>query len=401
MNKFYKLLFFSIVFFFIKSEATKGQCQPIDTLIFGFNDPSGPGYYSGFLCTGVDSVGTTGPYGYYNGDGFSINLVDGSELIFSVDSCNGNPVSITISDSLKNIIPGAYSGAACPNSLNFTAPYTGTFYVVMNLNGTCNVTGNTLLGQVYAKIDPNSNTPDCPAGNVINDTICGAIPLTFNGPYLVGNTSSAYITDPLDAYIVNLGFLCSPPNNTLWYSYTAQTNIDTLDIWLTSAAGGGFHSWLAVFTANDSINFCNGSLSYIGCAEGANDGGGIDTVTHSLYGLLAGHVYYFMIDGYNGGTGEFSIALKESSLITSILQIDDGNFNIYPNPASGNVHISSPHFEKVTLTIYNSIGKELYIKKYDRLINEEINTDFLAEGLYILQIAGSNGYFSKKFQIIR
>ncbi len=400
MNKFYRLFFLTTAIIFLHSYHAFSQCQPVDTLIFGFNDPNGPGYYSGFLCTGVDSVGTTGPYGFYNGDSYSINLVAGSDVIFSTDSCNGNSVSLTIADSLMDIIPGAYAGPNCPNSLNFTAPYTGTYFVVLSLNGTCNVIGSTLIGQVYVQIDPNSNVPDCPVGNVVNDTICGAIPLTIDGPFLTGNTTSAYPTDPLDNYITNIGFLCSPPNNTLWYTFTAQTNIDTLDIWLTSAAGSGFHSWLGVFTANDTIDFCNGSLSFIGCAEGPNDGAGVDTVIQSLYGLLADHVYYFMIDGYNGATGEFSIALKESSFNTSILQIDDNVFTVYPNPSDGSFYISS-EIENASLVIYNSVGKELYSRNFESFSDEKIITDNLSDGLYIIKITSRDGVFSKKINIAR
>jgi hypothetical protein len=399
MNKIYRLLFLLLFTFFLKTVNINAQCPVIDTLVFGFNDPSGAGYYTGFLCNTFDSVGTTGPYGYYNGDSHSINLVAGSQVIFSVDSCNGNGVSLTIADSLKNIIPGAFASSACPNSLTFTAPYTGSYYVIANLDGICNVVGSSLIGQIYVQIDPTTTIPDCPVANIINDTICGAIPLTVNGSFVTGNTTYAYPTDPLDGYITSIGFLCSPPNNTLWYSYTASVDIDTMKITVTSDAIGGFHSWLAVFTANDSIDICNGGLSYIGCEEGPNAGGGIDTATITLFGLMAGHVYYFMIDGYNGATGSFSIGLKSSSLSLSVLQLNDKSFMFYPNPSHDELHIHSALEGKFMISIFDATGQEVMIKKTENLWDEIISINGLKSGIYVLRIYNDHFSFSRNFMV--
>jgi hypothetical protein len=399
MNKFYKLLIILLAIHLSKPEQAKSQCQVIDTLIFGFADPNGSGYFSGFLCSGTDSVGTEGPYGYYNADSYSINLVVGTDVIFSIDSCNGNQVSMTVSDSLLNIIPGAYESAGCPNALTFNPPYTGKYYLTLNLNGTCGVPGGTLLGQASVKIDPGSTPPDCPAGSVINDTICGAVSLTVNAPFIHGNTSLAFATDPLDAYIMSVT-TCSSPNNTMWYSFTAPTDFDTLYIWLTSTPGGGFHSNLLVFSADDLVNSCTGSLSYLDCQEGPDDGGGMDTVVFTFFGVQANHIYYFMIDGYSGSVGEFSIALRDPSLNTAVLQYDDRIFSVFPNPAFNSLHVKSL-FKDAVVTIINSFGQEVFLKEFENLSNQEIDVSTIPAGLYTINVKSRDRMISKKLQISR
>lgn len=390
MTKFYTILCLAGMLILTRTESAKAQCSGVDSLIYWFNNPNGSGVFTGFLCAGADSVGTLGTNGYYNGDGYVINLVAGSRIIFSVDSCNGAAVSLTIADSSKITIPGAYAGPACHNSLNFTAPYTGSFIVFINLNGICNVFGNTLLGQVYSKIQSGTPIPDCPVANVINDTICGATPLFINSSFEKGNTSIAFPSDPMDAYVSSLGYVCSPPNNTLWYSFTAPANIDTINIWLTSNPGGGFHSWLGIFTANDPNNACLGGLTYNRCVEGPDDGTGIDTINISLRGLIAGQVYFFMIDGYNGGTGEFSIAIKSQPYLNSIFEINDfHNFYIFPNPAKNSINIKTLTAIDASITLLNSVGQVVFSNQYNNFLFANIDISNLSPGVYMVKITNT------------
>ncbi len=188
-----------------------GQCAGADSLIYKFNDPDGTGYFSGFLCTGNDSVGTTGANGYYDGNGYEIRLVSGSQVTFLVDHCTGNNVSLTVNDSDNTIIPGAYSAPACPNSLDFTAPYTGLYKIIINKNGVCNGAGTSVIGQAYARIKNGTSVPACPVANLVNDTICGAIPLYLDSTIETGNTALASASDPMDSYVVSIGDSCSLP----------------------------------------------------------------------------------------------------------------------------------------------------------------------------------------------
>ena len=223
-------------------------------------------------------------------------------------------------------------------------------------------------------------------------TAIGYRRISINTPFVTGNSSLAFPIDPIDGLIASLGYTCSVPNNTLWYSFLTQVNIDTINIWLTSKVGGGFHSRLGVFTAFDSSTTCSDGLSFIGCAQGPNDANGIDTVSISLYGLLAGHVYYFMIDGYNDGTGEFAIGIKSTGFTTSIPGVSDlNNIIVYPNPANNSFYIQSFITEGASLSIINSIGEEVTNNKYNNLLKEEIDISKITSGIYILKISTRHG----------
>ena len=400
MSNFHKILFLAGFLILIDIESVEAQCSGQDTLIYGFNNPNGLGAFIGFLCAGADSVGTTGANGYYNGDGYIIKLVAGSQVTFSINNCNGAAVSLTIADSSKNIITGAYAVAACTNTLNFTAPYTGSFIVFINLNGICNIYGNTLIGQANVKIQPGTQVPACPVSNIINDTICGSIPLTINATFEQGNSAEALSTDPLDGYVISRGYVCSPPNNTLWYSFTAPSDIDTINIWFTSKTGNGFHSWLGIFLATDPNNSCSGGLVFKNCAEGPDDNSGIDTVNISLTGILAGQVYYFMVDGYNGDAGGFSIAIRSQPFLNSVNELNAlRNYFIFPNPANNNIQINSAITNDATIIFYNSVGEIVFKKEYDNFLNEKIDVSFFSPGFYQVRIINSKSDIRMKLII--
>ena len=161
-----------------------------------------------------------------------INLIAGSDVTFFIDGCTGFPASLTIVDStgaaggLGTVIPGAYVAAACPNNLNFIAPYTGRYNLVFDADGNCSNFGSTAIGIAAIKLNNAASITNCtPFPAPVNDSICNAIPVTL-GTIYSGNSTYASATDERDADVVNGGFACSAPNNTLWYSFTPAASGD-------------------------------------------------------------------------------------------------------------------------------------------------------------------------------
>ena len=368
--------------------------------VYGFNAPGG-GIFSDFLCIGTDSVGTTGVQGYYDGDGYQINLIAGTQVTFEVSACTGSLVSLTVVDSLNTIISGAYSAAACSNSVNFTATYTGTYVIVMNVNGVCAGGGTSLIGQVHVKIISGTTVPNClTQAYLVNDTICGALALTLDGPFLSDNTANSYPTDPIDGDIV-ADFVCSAPNNTMWYSYSPANNVDTLYAIFATTSGDGFHGWLGVFQANDPNNACAGGITYINCLEGPDDGVGNDTVSIPITGLAGGETYYLMIDGFSGSVGPFGIRLESSGFFNSIASVNASSVSVYPNPASTEIFINTNKSDvsNSVLTLTNALGQVVYTKTSGILSLERIDISSQPAGIYILRISGSNGNYDKKIVV--
>ena len=394
MKKLYTVVVILLAIF-SGNPSAQAQCA-VDLLtnstIYGFNAPGTSAIFTDFLCGAIDSVGTRGVQGYYDGDGYSINLVGGSQVTFEVTQCTGSPVSLTINDSTLAIIPGAYSAAACPNSLNFTATYTGQYVIVMNLNGACSGGGTSLLGEVAVKIQQGTQLPACPIlANIVNDTICGALPLTLDGPFRSDNTTNSYPIDPIDPSLID--FTCSTPNNTMWYSYSPANNVDTVYAIYVSQPGGSFHGWLGLFLAVDAASPCIGGITYVDCKEGANDGAAIDTVTIPFTGFLGGNTYYFMIDGFQNSTGPFSIALQSVGIFTSIQNEKVKNqIRIYPNPAESEITIlnTSTLLNEANVTISNTLGQIVMTKVFHNFREERIDVSSLSRGIYTVSVRNQN-----------
>ena len=403
MKKNFLLYNFVFLFFCFVSKNSTGQCSLIDSInsLRGYNNLSGIGTFSDYICSGTDSVGTIPGNGYFDGDAYFISLVGGSSVTFSVDSCLGNPVSLTLTDSLNNIIPGAYSSPACPNSLDFSVPYTGSFILVLNKNGICGGGGTTFLGNAQVRIQSGTTVPSCPVANVVNDTICGAVELMIDSAYVTGNTSLASLTDPIDSYIASIGCTCSVPNNTLWYSFHAAVNMNKVFIRLKTDSSSTFYSWLNVFIAGNITSTCTGNLIFLGCETGPNSPIGIDSLEIPLYGVQAGSVYYFMIDGYSGATGEISIAIASDTVASIVDEFAEfSELTLFPNPAKKFINIySKTEISKVTLTLFNIYGQEVYHSYYSTLKNENIDLNIFTPGVYFLRLYGSSGLYEKKIII--
>jgi hypothetical protein len=212
----------------------------------------------------------------------------------------------------------------------------------------------------------------------------------------------AYPTDPMDAYLDSIGAdSCSPPNNTMWYYLQSQVNIDSVYIWITSGAGSNFHSWVVGFVANSPADFCTGGLTFLGCINGAADDQGIDTASFPLYGVQAGTVYVFMIDGFNGSTGPFSIAVKSGAL-TSVDEAVTANFNVYPNPAMDKIHIQSSRqkTKEVVLTMINVYGQSVLTKNYDTSFDMDIDVSTFPNGIYYLLMSTKDESLQTKTKIL-
>lgn len=391
------LLLCLFIFLIGNNSAVKAQCN-VDSAangFYGFNDPAG-GIYETFLCGLIDSVGTFSSQGYYDGDGYYIRLVAGSDVTFEVDQCSGNPVSMTVVDQNNQILPGAYSPPNCPNSVSFTAAYTGLHLVVLNLNGVCAGGGTSIIGYVHAKITPGTPVPDCPAEGIqVNDTICGAIPLFVDAPYVSGNTDTSFATDPMDIDVVDAGYLCSQPNNTMWYSFTPTADADTIYVYYATIPGSSFYSALGYFAANDPTNACTGGLNYLNCFEGFDESFGIDTVIHPLLNIVAGNTYYFMVDGFNNQTGPFSIRLESSSIFNQLNAFSKENISVFPNPATSEftLRAGKTTLANTTVTVTNMLGENVFEKQFDILQSEKISTLNWASGMYFVKMTSGGQSF--------
>jgi len=348
--------------------------------------------YSGYMCQAHDTLFTRSGWDYFDGDGYFIKLIAGSNVTVYIDGCTGNPASITIVDSTGGaggagvVIPGAFVAAACPNSLTFVAPYTGLYYVVYDSDGNCANLGTTAIGISALKLNNAASYPNCtPVPVPVNDTICGAIAVTLGTTYS-GNTALAEATDPRDADVAASGITCSAPNNTMWYSFTPAVTGD-YELSSNSPATGGARLWFAVFEAAN----CTAPLTYIDCLTGADPGLPLsDTVN-----LTAGSNYYIMVDGFSGSTGQFEFFL--TALSVGMNEINSGDLNVFPNPFRDEITINNKsNVKDFNVEIVNVMGQVVYSSRIENLVNQVIDTRDFAKGIYMVRFQNEKDTITKK-----
>jgi hypothetical protein len=370
------------------------QCTPQAVYIpSAWAEPAAPTTpYTGFMCQGHDTLFTRSGWDYYDGDGYFVNLIAGSDVTVFIDGCTGNPASITIVDStggaggLGVVIPGAFVAAACPNSLTFTAPYTGRYYVVYDSDNDCLTAGTVAIGISAIKLNNASSITNCnPIAGPVNDTICAAIPVTVGTTY-TGNTTYASATDPLDTDVANAGFACSAPNNTIWYSFVPPVTGD-YEFASDAPAVGGSSIWLGVFEAPT----CTDPLLYIDCLVGADPGFPLTDTAN----LTAGSNYFIMIDGFSGAFGEFSFVINQ--LTTGINEINANDLSVYPNPFTDLITVKNgSSVQDFKVEILNVVGQVVYSEQMNNLVNATIDAKAFAKGVYTIRFINNDGIVTKK-----
>lgn len=414
MKKIY-LFALAVISGFLSFTKVSAQCTPqVVYTPSAWEEPTAAGTpYTGYLCQGHDTLHTRYGWQYYDGDGYWFKMVAGSQVKIYVDSCGGTATSITLVDStaaaggVGTVITGAYSAAACPNMLTFTATYTGKYTLVFDSDGNCTTAGTTVVGTAAIKLlNPGTITNCNPISAPANDSLCGAVALTLNN-IVSGNNTNAAVSDADDAAMTTLGYTCFTPNNTLWYSFTPSTS-DSFFVYFAGPMPG----WFGVVSTTASTNPCHSALTYVGCYYGSNNAtasgsatadpwGGViptgDTVYNHLY-LTAGTHYYFMIDGVAGAVGAFSFGVLTNVIGINEVLNESAAISIYPNPSTGILNISSKSTAKnVHVSIINTIGQEVYATDFDNIFGKkEINLSGMADGIYSIQFKSESGSVSKK-----
>lgn len=287
-------------------------------------------------------------------------------------TCNGLRIAIGIFRATScsaggflsaDCIAGATPGNTLTSSRTLNA---GTTYYLM-IDGTQNS-----YGSFGFTISP---TPPPPA----NDSICGAVQLVLNVPYSDDNTY-ALAADPRDNDATAAGYACSPPGNTLWYKFVPAITTN-YKVQRVSPAGNGLHSWLGMFSAAScSSAFLTGTCLQEGATGATQD----DWVI-----MNAGTTYYFMMDGYAGDVGPYSI---EITLATGVNYVNGNNaVMVMPNPATDfcTIQFSKIADNNTIIEVKDLAGRTLINSAVGNVSASTINLSQLAAGTYFIKV--SNG----------
>jgi len=116
-------------------------------------------------------------------------------------------------------------------------------------------------------------------------------------------------------------------------------------------------------------------------------------------GLVGPNVRDISIDNYNNAWVATSTGVsKISYTANNILNHNYINFDIYPNPSSGNFNISMINKNYYNIKIYNVLGEQIFDK--DLIGNEmAFNLDYLSNGIYYLVVYNQQYYLRKKITL--
>ncbi len=365
------------------------QCTPTSpqhVYNAAFHEPTSHHNFNSFMCATHDTLiaDTTSINGFGwqfdYGDAYLLKLFAGAQITIQTFG-DTVPVGLTINDSLQTVIAGAHKAAAKKDTLIFTAPYTGFYYVVFDSNNVCNVDGQSGIGNVKVFLN-NASLFNCPP-KPSNDSICGAIALQLNTPQHGDNTFADYF-DAQDTLAINAGFLCSQPNNTLWYKFT-PTISGNYNIQTSSPAVSGLNAWLGVYSAaNCKATIIGKDTCLAACTPGVG-------VANNTINMIAGNTYFIMMDGYEDAVGSYTIEMKAvdttaSSGINLLNSIN--NIFISPNPTNDffKVHFAVAPTQNTTIQLLDITGRLLTETTTINAFEATIDVSKIVSGVYFVKV---------------
>ena len=80
----------------------------------------------------------------------------------------------------------------------------------------------------------------------------------------------------------------------------------------------------------------------------------------------------------------------------SINELDNLNFNIFPNPSNGILHLTKDKIEKSTISILNVLGQEVYQTEFNNQTTS-IDLSSFENGAYLIKLNIANSVLTKQF----
>lgn len=172
------------------------------------------------------------------------------------------------------------------------------------------------------------------------------------------------------------------------FSTVAYTNIDSTTIPPIENFAHVFTDSIITDTTNWTTIFgsfvADSAYAYISIGN-FFENNNTDTI-HHIYS--SDHNSYYLFDDICVSTDS---SFAANYLYTGIEEepLND-NFNIYPNPVTDYFHINQTFTAPYDLTIYNTLGQQLYQENNITTNNKTVNTTAFTKGLLLINIKSGN-----------
>ena len=192
----------------------------------------------------------------------------------------------------------------------------------------------------------------------------------------------------------------------------------TVNISLTSAQNANKNGFEILALDGEGNNFGTWQISDADNTQTRSGGGGREYITHTRAGNATSSwevqwsapegatdsvFFYLAVNDANNDGGRMGDNIYTTSLAvpaagaTSLDLLDAATVSIYPNPVSDYLNITSNRYSFDQFNLYDANGKQVRSGNF----RPELDVSALANGLYTLQLTGSEGQLIKRIQVVR
>ena len=236
---------------------------------------------------------------------------------------------------------------------------------------TMDLTENPFLGVLYPNTEP-------PIGEGNMTYRIGVLPSVTHGNIIANQAYIIFdLNEPIETNIWINTIDTIKPNSSMSYAPSGINDSTYIISWGGSDLGSGIRNYTVYMSKNDGEFLV---WQYSTNATSDTLVGSIDS-TYKFYCIATDNV------GNREGEKEFDIQFKISNVSITEIQTEQGVIKVYPNPTNGQLKIETGQLTNTNYEIYNLMGQ---LQKQGKLQGETttVNIESLANGMYILRIAG-------------
>lgn len=283
----------------------------------------------------------------------------------------------------------------------------------LTASGASTYTWSTAQAATSITVSPTANTAYTVTGTDGNGcvnsfttqvTMSAAPVITVNSSTICSGATATLTASGVSSYTWSTGSVSSsvtvsPSAATI---YTVSGNLAGCPVAVSQTAAITVSALPSVSIAAIAQALCNttGTVNLAGSPFGGTfTGTGI--VGNTFSPQAAGTGTFVVSYSYTGSNTCSGIA-HTNIIVANCTGMEELNralaFEVYPNPASDDLHVSFPDMEPRTISIYSMNGELVYSEKVQAM-QHTLHISELSRGLYVLKVSGAEGQSSKKILV--
>lgn len=303
-----------------------------------------------------------------------------------------------------NALPAVSANApsVCAGGTTTLTATGATTYTWSTAQAATSITVSPTANTVYTVTGTDGN--GCVNSFTTQVTMSAAPVITVNSSTICSGTTATLTASGVSSYTWSTGsnsssVTASPTAATV---YTVSGNLAGCPVTVTQTATITVSALPSVSIAAIASALCNttGTVNLSGSPFGGTfTGTGI--VGNTFSPLVAGTGTFVVSYSYTGANACSGIA-HTNIIVANCTGVEELTtspaFEVYPNPASDDLHVSFPDQEARSISIYSMNGELVYSEKVNAM-QHTLHLGELSKGLYVLKVNGAEGQSSKKILV--